>query len=123
MAGRTQKKFYRPGTYSTKGTKLALKTRPIVNDIIFNTQDPISSFQAYLSTIKCIINDYERLVNIPGIRDAVPGLALVSEDRIARCGLLLDFLVQSPTEITLKSQMVDDELLATVEAIYNDRDE
>lgn len=123
MAGRTQKKFYRPGTYSTKGTKLALKTRPIVNDIIFNTQDPISSFQAYLSTIKCIINDYERLVNIPGIRDAVPGLAQVSEDKIARCGLLLDFLVQSPTEITLKSQMVDDELLATVEAIYNDRDE
>lgn len=123
MAKRTQKKFYKPGTFNAKGTKISLKTRPIVNDIIFNTQDPISSFQAYLSTIKCIIDDYDRLINVPGMRQVMQGLADIPAERIARCKLLIDYLVQSPTEITLKSQEVDDELIATVEAIYNDRDE
>lgn len=117
-----QRKFYRPGTFEEKGTKVSLKTRPIVNNVIFDMDDPISSFRGYLATIKCIINDYDRMRQVPGLMDAIPGLNNISNAQIGYAKLLIDYLAQSPIEILLKPQEVDQDVIASMEVLYNEND-
>lgn len=118
-----QKKFYRPGTFEEKGTKISLKTRPIVNGVIFDMNDPISSFHKYLATIKCVINDYERMKEVPGLVESIPGLSSISSVQIGYAKLLLDYLAESPIEILLKPQEINQEIVATMEVIANETHE
>jgi hypothetical protein len=118
-----QKKFYRPGTFVEKGTKISLKTRPIVNGVLFDMNDPISSFHSYLATIKCVINDYELLSQIPNIKDAIPGLSDISSVQIGYAKLLLDYLTQSPIEILLKPQEINQDIIATMEVLADETHE
>lgn len=118
-----QKKFYRPGTFEEKGTKISLKTRPVVNGVLFDMNDPISSFHRYLATIKCVINDYERMKQIPGLVESLPGLTNISSTQIGYAKLLIDYLAQSPIEILLKSQEINQEILATMEVLANETHE
>lgn len=110
------KKFYKPGTLSEKGTKISLKTQPYINGIVFDVQDPIASFHEYMSKMNFIIHQYEYLTQIPGMKNIVSdhfGDGLTMED-IAKTKLLINYLAQSPIEITLKEQVVDRDILAEI---------
>lgn len=114
------KKFYRPGTLEVKGTKLSLKTQPYTNGIIFNPNDPITSFHQYISMMKVIVDEYESFIGIAGMRDVMQNLGYgeLSSGDIAKVKLLLNFLAQSPIEILLKEQIVTNDILATIETTY-----
>lgn len=108
------KKFYKPGTLAEKGTKISLKTQPYINGIVFDVKDPITSFHAYMAKMNNIIHQYEYLVQIPGMKEIVSnhyGDGLTMED-IAKVKLLISYLAQSPIEMTLKEQVVDNDVLA-----------
>ena len=85
--------------------------------------DPISSFHRYLATIKCVINDYERMKQIPGLVESLPGLTNISSTQIGYAKLLIDYLAQSPIEILLKPQEINQEILATMEVLANETHE
>ena len=110
MSNRT-KKFYKPGTLQEKGTKISLKTQPYINGIVFDPQDPIASFHYYLIAMKVIVEEYEMMRNIPGISDAIPTALDLRNGLTGKVKLLLQYLAQSPIEITLKEQLVTQELL------------
>ncbi len=116
MANKT-KKFYRPGTLAEKGTKVSLKTQPYINNIIFNTNDPITSLHTQLAIIKEIINQYEYMMNIPGMFATLGGQEIPSIE-IGKCKLLIDFLTMSPMEITLKEQQVNNDILNELELAH-----
>lgn len=105
------KKFYKPGTLVEKGTKISLKTQPYINGVVFDTQDPITSFHYLLIAMKGIIEEYEMLRNIPGMSDAVPTALNLQDGLTGRIKLLLDFLTQSPIEVVLKEQVVTQDIL------------
>ena len=108
------KKFYKPGTLAEKGTKISLKTQPYINGIVFDVKDPITSFHSYMAKMNNIIHQYEYLVQIPGMKEIVSehyGDGLTMED-IAKVKLLISYLAQSPIEMTLKEQVVDNDVLA-----------
>ena len=110
------KKFYKPGTLAEKGTKISLKTEPYINGIVFDVNDPITSFHSYMARMNNIIHQYEYLIQIPGMKEIVSdhyGDGLTMED-IAKVKLLINYLAQSPIEITLKEQVVDKEILAEI---------
>lgn len=109
------KKFYRPGTLVEKGTKVSLKTQPYINGVIFDTQDPISSFHSYLIALKAIVEEYEMLRAIPGINESVPSCLDLTTGVTGKTKLLLDYLTQSPIEIVLKDQVIDNDVLAALE--------
>lgn len=115
MSNRT-KKFYRPGTLPEKGTKLSLKTQPYTNGVVFDTQDPITSFHALLTALKVVVDEYEILRSVPGMSEAVPTALDLKSGVTGRIKLLLDLLAQSPIEIILKEQIVNDEILTTLAA-------
>lgn len=108
------KKFYKPGTLAEKGTKISLKTQPYINGVVFDTEDPITSFHYLLIAMKGIIEEYEMLRNIPGIGEAVPSPLELKTGLTGQIKLLLDFLTQSPIEIVLKEQAVDKEILSEI---------
>ncbi len=113
-------KFYRPGTLEVQGTKISLKTQPYINGVIFDLDDPISSFHSYLSTMSFIIRQYEYLIQIAGMKDIVYknfGFD-ISMESIAKVKLLLSYLTQSPIEITLKDQKLNREVLAELEVAH-----
>lgn len=112
---KVEKKFYRKGTLEEKGTKVTLKTRPYINGMVFNTEDPITSFHQTLAAIKIMIEEYEMLRSIPGINDAVRTALDLNSGITGRAKLLLDFLSQSPIEITLKDQSITNEILNDLE--------
>lgn len=116
MANKT-KKFYRPGTLAEKGTKVSLKTQPYINNIIFNPKDPITSLHIQLAIIKEIINQYEYMMNIPGMFATLGGQEIPSIE-IGKCKLLIDFLTMSPMEITLKEQQVNNDILNELELAH-----
>lgn len=113
MSNKT-KKFYRPGTLEEKGTKVSLKTQPYINGVVFNTEDPISSLHSQLGIVKEIINQYEFMINIPGMVGVLQGNEIPSVE-IGKSKLLIDYLTMSPTEITLKEQQVDTAILNELE--------
>lgn len=107
MSKLKNKKFYRGGKLPVKGTKITLKTQPYLNGVVFNTEDPISSFHCYLILLKNIVNNYELIKDIPGLDIKNE----ISNIDIGYVKLLLDFLIQSPIEITLKEQIIDNNLI------------
>ena len=122
-------KFYRPGTLEVLGTKIVLKTQPYTNGVLFDQQDPISSFRQLLILMKAIVSQYDTFIQIPGIdsymfKDDVVEVPVSSIDR-ARIKLLLDYLIESPTEIILKEQQITDNLIADAQrgAIESERAE
>lgn len=115
MSKINKKSYYRPGKLPEKGTKITLKTQPYTNGVLFDINDPITSFQVYLCAMKTIVNNYEIMRTIPGLADCMPELVDVNEITLGKIRLLLDFLSLSPIEITLKEQTVDSEILAAIE--------
>lgn len=113
----TKKKFYRPGSLEVPGTKITLKTQPYTNGVIFNTEDPISSFRAYVALLKTVIDNYEYFMSIPGFDNLEMQTPIRGED-LGKLKLLLNFLVESPTEIILKDQTVNNEILQEIEVLY-----
>ncbi len=106
MSQGKQTKFYKAGTLTEKGTKLTLKTRPYTNGLVFDPADPITSFHSTLIAMKTIVREYERMAQIPGM-----GGAEVKDVQIASAKLLLDYLIQSPVEVIMKSQSIDSEIV------------
>lgn len=109
------KKYYKPGTLKEKGTKISLKTQPYINGVIFDIDDPISSFHYYLIQMKTIVNEYESLRSIPGMNEAVPSSLELNSGITGKVKLLLDYLIQSPIEINIRDQEVTRDLLAELE--------
>ena len=109
------KKYYKPGVLKEKGTKISLKTQPYINGVIFDIDDPISSFHYYLIQMKTIVNEYESLRNIPGMNEAVPSSLELNSGITGKVKLLLDYLIQSPIEINIRDQEITRDLLAEIE--------
>lgn len=112
MSNKT-KKFYKPGRLPQKGTKVSLKTQPYMNGIVFNTDDPILSFHEYVAATNFLVHQYEFLSEIAGMKEIISdrfGDGLYPE-KVAKIKLLLEFLEQSPIEIVLKEQQVDNTIL------------
>lgn len=109
------KKYYKPGVLKEKGTKISLKTQPYINGVIFDIDDPISSFHYYLIQIKTIINEYERLRSIPGMDKAVPSSLELNSGITGKVKLLLDYLIESPIEINIRDQEITNDILAELE--------
>ena len=109
------KKYYKPGVLKEKGTKISLKTQPYINGVIFDIDDPISSFHYYLIQMKTIVNEYESLRSIPGMNEAVPSSLELNSGITGKVKLLLDYLIQSPIEINIRDQEVTRDLLAELE--------
>ena len=86
------KKYYKPGVLKEKGTKISLKTQPYINGVIFDIDDPISSFHYYLIQMKTIVNEYERLRSIPGMNEAIPSSLELNSGITGKVKLLLDYL-------------------------------
>ena len=114
---RETKKFYRPGTLPEKGTKISLKTQPYINGVVFDINDPISSFHKLLMSMKVIVDEYEMLRNVPGINEAVPSALNLQSGITGQVKLLLDYLSQSPIEVILKEQKVDKDVLTDLASI------
>lgn len=121
MSNKT-KKFYKPGTLQEKGTKISLKTQPYINGIVFDTTDPIASFHFYLIAMRAIVEEYEMLRNIPGISEAVPTALDLRNGLTGKVKLLLEYLAQSPIEITLKEQVLTQDILNEL-ALERERNE
>ena len=122
--GKKTSKFYKPGTLMEKGTKISLKTQPYIYGIIFNTQDPISSFHSQLAIIKLIINEYEYIKNIPGMQAILQdALGDIPSVEIGKSKLLIDYLIGSPIEITLKDQIITQNILNDLQVPVRDNDE
>jgi len=114
---RETKKFYRPGTLPEKGTKISLKTQPYINGVVFDINDPISSFHKLLMSMKVIVDEYEMLRNVPGINEAVPSALDLQSGITGQVKLLLDYLSQSPIEVILKEQKIDKDVLTDLASI------
>ena len=115
MSKNKTRKFYRPGTLKEKGTKISLKTQPYINGVIFDIDDPITSFQTYISTIKLIIEEYEIIKEIPGINDVIGNNITLESGITGKIKLLLDYLSMSPIEMTIKTQEVDKDVIVALE--------
>ena len=114
---RETKKFYRPGTLPEKGTKISLKTQPYTNGVVFDINDPISSFHRLIMSMKVILDEYEILRSIPGLKDAVPTALDLNSGITGQVKLLLDYLSQSPIEVILKEQKIDEDVLTDLASI------
>lgn len=111
------RKFYQPGTLPEKGTKISLKTQPYINGVVFDINDPITSFHKLLMSMKVIVDEYEMLRNIPGLKEAVPTALDLSSGITGQVKLLLDYLTQSPIEVILKEQKIDENVLTDLASI------
>lgn len=105
------KKFYRPGTLLEKGTKISLKTQPYINGVVFDTEDPISSFHRLLMGMKVIVDEYEIMRGVAGINSVIPSALDLQSGITGQIKLLLEYLSQSPIEVILKDQKVDRAIL------------
>lgn len=114
----TTHKFYKPGTLAEKGTKISLKTQPYINGVIFDTTDPITSFHFYLMQMKEIVSEFETMIEIPGIKEAISSSLDLNSGITGKVKLLLDYLAQSPIEVVLKDQVVTNDLLAEIAMTY-----
>lgn len=112
-------KFYRPGTLEVTGTKITLKTQPYTNGVIFDTQDPISSFRRYIALMSLMTKSYETLLAIPGLKETIGSNDLVAPEDIGKIKLLLNYLAESPTEVILKEQQINNDILAQLEVQQN----
>ena len=114
MSKTVKNKFYMPGTLEVPGTKITLKTQPYMNGVIFNMNDPISSFRSYIALMNMVVNNYEYIMNIPGLAGSLPD-CVIREEELGKLKLLLNYLAESPTEIILKQQNITQEILNDME--------
>lgn len=112
-------KFYRPGTLEVSGTKITLKTQPYTNGVIFNTEDPISSFRRYVALIHLMATSYESIMAIPGLKESLSPETVIASEDIGKIKLLLNYLAESPIEVILKEQQIDNDILADLEVQQN----
>ena len=85
-----------------------------MNGVIFNMNDPISSFRSYIALMNMVVNNYEYIMNIPGLAGSLPDCVIREED-LGKLKLLLNYLAESPTEIILKQQNITQEILNDME--------
>ena len=117
-----KRKFFRPGNLEVPGTKVSIKTVPYLNGVVFNTEDPVTSFRAYMAIINTLIRNYQMMVQIPGMENFIePGDRLNPTD-VNKAKMLIDLLALSPTEILIREQVVTPEILADLE-VNNGRDQ
>lgn len=117
-----KRKFFRPGNLEVPGTKVSIKTVPYLNGVVFNTEDPITSFRTYMAIINTLIRNYQMMVQIPGMENFIePGDRLNPTD-VNKAKMLIDLLALSPTEILIREQVVTPEILADLE-FNNGRDQ
>ena len=83
--------------------------------MVFSTEDPISSFHKLLTGMKIIVEEYEMLRDIPGINSTVPTVLDLKSGITGQIKLLLDYLAQSPIEVVLKDQKVDQTILTDLQ--------
>lgn len=114
MSKKIKRKFFMPGTLEVPGTKISLKTQPYTNGVLFDTKDPISSFRSKIIQLKGILDSYEKIKEIPGIKDCLEPLNInfISEKEIASSKLLLNYLIESPIEMIIKEQTIDQNIIA-----------
>ena len=117
-----KRKFFRPGNLEVPGTKVSIKTVPYLNGVVFNTEDPITSFRTYMAIINTLIRNYQMMVQIPGMENFIePGDRLNPTD-VNKAKMLIDLLALSPTEILIREQVMTPEILADLE-VNNGRDQ
>ena len=117
-----KRKFFRPGDLEVPGTKVSIKTVPYLNGVVFNTEDPITSFRTYMAIINTLIRNYQMMVQIPGMENFIePGDRLNPTD-VNKAKMLIDLLALSPIEILVREQVVTPEILADLE-VNNGRDQ
>jgi hypothetical protein len=117
-----KRKFFRPGNLEVPGTKVSIKTVPYLNGVVFNTEDPITSFRTYMAIINTLIRNYQMMVQIPGMENFIePGDRLNPTD-VNKAKMLIDLLALSPIEILVREQVVTPEILADLE-VNNGRDQ
>jgi hypothetical protein len=117
-----KRKFFRPGNLEVPGTKVSIKTVPYLNGVVFNTEDPITSFRTYMAIINTLIRNYQMMVQIPGMENFIePGDRLNPTD-VNKAKMLIDLLALSPIEILVREQVVTPEILADLE-VTNGRDQ
>ena len=117
-----KRKFFRPGNLEVPGTKVSIKTVPYLNGVVFNTEDPVTSFRTYMAIINTLIRNYQMMVQIPGMENFIePGDRLNPTD-VNKAKMLIDLLALSPTEILIREQVVTPEILADLE-VANGRDQ
>lgn len=117
-----KRKFFRPGNLEVPGTKVSIKTVPYLNGVVFNTEDPITSFRTYMAIINTLIRNYQMMVQIPGMENFIePGDRLNPTD-VNKAKMLIDLLALSPIEILIREQVVTPEILADLE-VNNGRDQ
>lgn len=117
-----KRKFFRPGVLEVPGTKVSIKTVPYLNGVVFNTEDPVTSFRTYMAIINTLIRNYQMMVQIPGMEHFIePGDRLNPTD-VNKAKMLIDLLALSPTEILIREQVVTPEILADLE-VNNGRDQ
>ncbi len=110
-----KRKFFRPGNLEVPGTKVSIKTVPYLNGVVFNTEDPITSFRTYMAIINTLIRNYQMMVQIPGMENFIePGDRLNPTD-VNKAKMLIDLLALSPIEILVREQVVTPEILADLE--------
>lgn len=116
MSKKTNKrKYFRPGTLEVPGTKVSIKTVPYLNGFVFDVNDPITSFRTYMSIVNTLIRNYQYMANIPGMSDMLDPMDRLDPTDVAKVKMLIDLLVESPTEILIKEQVVTEEILADLE--------
>lgn len=108
-----KKKFYRPGTLEESGTKITLKTRPYTNGMVFDVEDPISSFRQKIALLKLAVNNLEILQQIAGVDNLI--ISKISTYDLGTLKLLLDYLEKSPIEIIIKEQVINKDILREIE--------
>lgn len=118
-----KRKYYRPGTLEVPGTKISIKTVPYLNGVIFNVNDPITSFRTYMSIVNTLIRNYQLMINIPGLEDMLPPEDKLNPTDINKVKMLIDLLVESPTEILIREQVVSEEILADLEVANGRHDQ
>ena len=117
-----KRKFFRPGNLEVPGTKVSIKTVPYLNGVVFNTEDPVTSFRTYMAIINTLIRNYQMMVQIPGMENFIePGDRLNPTD-VNKAKMLIDLLALSPIEILVREQVVTPEILADLE-VTNGRDQ
>ena len=106
-------KFYCPGVNKISGTKVPIKTVPYTNGLLFDTKDPITSFHLWMGLLNKITDEYEKLINIPGMDATLPalGIDIIDGVSLGTIKLLVDLLATSPIEILIKEQTVSEDML------------
>ena len=115
MAKVNKRKYFRPGTLEVPGTKITLKTQPYTNGVVFDPQDPISSFRSKMALLSLVLDGYNRMLEIQGLDQVIGKDSIVSGEWIARLKLLVNYLAESPIEIIMKEQVITQDILTELE--------